>query len=84
MPVGELGPTVRGRREQHATQAVEPERRDPTLSWQADFGVIAFHVHHVDAVLEEDGRNQVFERGGLPWTVSVPGTPVKPSISAVV
>jgi hypothetical protein len=46
--------------------------------------VIAFHVHHFDAVLEEDGRNQVFERGGLLSTVALRGTPVNPSIKAVV
>jgi hypothetical protein len=41
-------------------------------------------VDHVDAVLEEDGRNQVFERGGLLSTVALPGTPVNPPIKAVV
>jgi hypothetical protein len=46
--------------------------------------VIAFHVHHVDAVLEEDGRDEVFERGGLLPTVALRGTPVKSAIKAVV
>jgi hypothetical protein len=84
MPVGELGPPIGRCRKQHAAQAVEPECRDPALTGQADLGVIAFHVHHVDAVLEEDGRNQVLERGGLLWTVAPGGTPVNPPIKAVV
>ena len=77
VPVGEIGPAVRRRREQHAAQAVEAEGRDPALSGQAHFGVIAFDVHDVDTVLEEDGRDQVLERGGLLPTVAVPRGPVK-------
>ncbi len=70
VPVREVWPALRWRRQEHALETVEPERRDPAVSGQPDLGMIALHAHDVDAVFEEGGRDQVLERGGLPSRVA--------------